>query len=352
VEARFARASEAQGARDYLLLWGLIGIRNAARWVVLLALAAAHHVIAQADNQSLPAEHGGTANSRSSLAPAPKWRLVEEKKFFLHDPPNSFTGLYRTQGIATDGHRWFFSWQYGLEIADDDFVSVQRNSSFQLPDTVSPGIPPSLLSQGLDHIGDIDYFDGIIYASLDTTHGYTNGHVALYDARDLKYTGTVFDLQGAPSNPKNDVASWVAIDAKRGVGYGKEWQRGDTINVYHLEDWKFDHTLTLDMALERIQGGKVHGDWLYMSSDNATHSVYRANLNSGHVEELFRLPAAPGSTEVEGIALRGVRGAGRDDDAVDIYVEMIADPDRSGQDPRNTHVHASVFHYRGRPSER
>lgn len=301
---------------------------------LLLALAAAHHVPA--------------AQPRSSLAPL-KWQLVEEKKFFLHDPPSSFTGLYRSQGIATDGHRWFFSWQHGLEIATDDFVSVRRNSSFQPPDRLSPGIPPNLLAQGLDHIGDIDYSDGIIYASLDTTRGYTSGHVALYDAKDLKYTGSVFSLQGAPSNPKNDVASWVAVDSKRGVGYGKEWLRGNTINVYRLQDWKFDHALTLDTALERIQGGKVQGDWLYMSSDNATHSVYRASLNSGHVEELFRLPAVPGSTEVEGIALRAVRGARSEDDGPDIYIEMIVDPDRSGQDPTNTHVHVSLFHYRVGP---
>jgi len=37
-----------------------------------------------------------------------------------------------------------------------------------------------------NHIGDIDYHDGIIYASLDTTAGYTNGHVALYSACSLR----------------------------------------------------------------------------------------------------------------------------------------------------------------------
>ncbi|CCE11696.1 hypothetical protein BRAS3843_760010 [Bradyrhizobium sp. STM 3843] len=270
-----------------------------------------------------------------------QWKLVEEKQFFLHNPPNSFTGLYRTQGMATDGRRWFFSWQYGLEIADRKFNSLQRNSSFQLPANLTPGIPANLLAQGLNHIGDIDYADGVIYASLDTTSGYTNGHVALFNAHDLSYTGIVYELTGAPSNPKKDIASWVAVDARHQRGYGKEWQSGNTVNVYSLRDWKFIGTITMDMALESIQGAKVHGDWLYMSSDNKTQSVYRANLHTGHVEELFRLPTPVGDREVEGIALQ----EGPDGD-LNIYVEMIVDPDRSGQDLANTNLHVSLFHYR------
>jgi hypothetical protein len=284
--------------------------------------------------------------------PATDWRLAEEKQFYLHDPPNSFTGLYRSQGIATDGRRWFFSWQYGLEIADDSFHSVLRNSSFRPPKKLVPGIPASLFARGLDHIGDIDHHNGIIYASLDTTRGYTDGHVALYRASDLSFTGTVFVLKGSPANPKKDVASWVAVDATRNRGFGKEWQRGNTLNVYNLSDWSFQHTLTLDRALERIQGAKVHGDWLYMAADDATQSVYRANLLSGHVEELFRLPTPSGNREVEGIAVRptdssfGARGACD----VHLYVEMVVDPDHSGHDPTNPHLRVSLYHYRSAAS--
>jgi len=284
------------------------------------------------------------------------WRLADEKQFFFQDPPNSFTGLYRSQGIATDGSRWFFSWQYGLEIADESFHSVMRNSRFMRPKrwyerlpwalhrgtmpNLVPGIPASLVGRGLDHIGDIDYHDGIIYASLDATPGFTHGHVALYNASDLSFTGAVFSLIGSPANRKKDVASWVAVDAAHNRGYGKEWRRGNTINIYNLSDWSFQRTLTLDKPLKRIQGAKVHGEWLYMASDNATQSVYRANVLTGHVEELFRLPTPSGNREVEGIAVRPGDGEG-----VDLYVEMIVDPDRSGQDPTNRHLHVSLYHY-------
>lgn len=289
------------------------------------------------------------------------WQLVDEQRFYLQSPPGSLTGAFRTQGITTDGHEWFFSWQYGLEIADSHFNSILRNSSIQPPAHITPGIPPALLAQGLDHIGDIDYHDGIIYASLDATNGYTNGHVALYNASDLSYTGVSYPITGAPSNPHNDIASWVAVDGHHNRGYGKEWQLGNTINVYRLNDWSFYRVLTLDTALERIQGGKVYGEWLYMSSDNSTHSIYRANLHTGHVEELLRLPTPAGRLEVEGIAVRDAhcaRDHGGDrqpglgcyprwdgDDVPDIYVEMVVDPDNSGDDPSNPDIHVSLYHY-------
>jgi hypothetical protein len=50
-----------------------------------------------------------------------------------------------------------------------------------------------------------------------------------------------------------------------------------------------------------------------------------------------------GHLEVEGIGLRG-----EEEDAPDIYVEMVADPDASGDDLSNTDIHVSLFHYRGR----
>jgi len=282
--------------------------------------------------------------AKPTLAPTEKWALVDVSQFFLHNPPFSFTGLYRSQGMATDGEQWFFSWQYGLERADDAFNSIQRNSSVDIVNgapSLNPGIPADLLSQGFDHIGDIDYKDGIIYASLDTTNGYTNGHVALYSASDLSYTGKVYELVGAPANPHHDVASWVAVDREEDVGYGKEWQNGNTLNVYRLEDWRFDHTLTLDASLKNIQGAKVWGKWIYMSSDNDTRSIYRANLRTGHVEELFQLPQPVGSLEVEGIALRQ-----SEDGTLDMYVEMIVDPNNSDQSFTDTALNVSLYHYR------
>jgi len=85
----------------------------------------------------------------------------------------------------------------------------------------------------------------------------------------------------------------------------------------------------------------VRGDWLYMSSDNETRTVYRANLVDGRVEELFRItPPEKGDVEVEGIALRHARNGG-----VDLYVEVYADPDASGHDLTNPNLRLDLYHY-------
>ena len=283
-----------------------------------------------------------------ALAPAhaaDAWQLAGVDNFYMHTPqPDSFTGLYRSQGMATDGKQWFFSWQYGLERANDNFDTLQRNSALSLASGLTPGIPGALLAQGLNHIGDIDYHNGVIYASLDSTAGYTKPHVALFNASDLSYTGKVYELGGTPANPNKDLASWVAVDAGRGVGYGKEWQDGNTVNVYKLDDWSFSRTITLSQSLGRIQGAKVIGDWLYMSSDNDTQSIYRGNLLTGAVEEVLRLPQPSGDFEMEGLALReGANGA------LDMYVEQVVDPDRSGQSLTNPNLHLALYHYRLAP---
>ncbi|MYN18291.1 PEP-CTERM sorting domain-containing protein [Rugamonas sp. FT107W] len=288
------------------------------------------------------------ALSAAALAPAhaaDNWTLAGVDNFYMHTPtPDSFTGLYRSQGMATDGKQWFFSWQYGLERANDNFDSVQRNSSLTLAGGLKPGIPAALMAQGLNHIGDIDYHNGVIYASLDSTAGYTKPHVALFNASDLSYTGKTYALGGTPANPDKDLASWVAVDVKRGVGYGKEWQNGNTINVYNLDDWSFSHTITLAAPLARIQGAKVIGDWLYMASDNDTQSIYRSNLLTGAVEEVLRLPQPLGDFEMEGLALReGANGA------LDMYIEQVVDPDRSGQSLTNPNLHLALYHYQMAP---
>jgi hypothetical protein len=266
---------------------------------------------------------GIAAVSLHAHAAAENWQLAATDRLAVFVPP--FTGLYRTQGVAFNGDGWIFSWQYGLERADLALNSLQRTGGLNLETlSIDSGIPAELAAQGFDHIGDIDVHDGIVYASLDSAAGdYQNGHVALFNAADLSYTGRAYALSGAPDNPHDDVASWVAVDGAAGLGYGKEWQDGDTINVYDLSDWSFSHTLTMDRSLRNIQGAKVFDGALYMSAHDSTKSVYRMDLASGHVEELFQLPVTAGAyNETEGIALHRLA-----DGSAEMLVEMIVTPD-------------------------
>ena len=66
--------------------------------------------------------------------------------------------------------------------------------------------------------------------------------------------------------------------------------------------------IQLDETIGRIQGAKVHNGALYAASDNDEKSVYKIDLETGHVEELFRILDLPGTfaadpfLETEGMA--------------------------------------------------
>lgn len=249
-------------------------------------------------------------------------------------------GLYKTQGIAwnPDRQEWVTSWQFGLSRTDADFNILQKTGGFDLTTmSLTSGIPEVLAAQGFDHIGDIDVANGVIYASLDSEAGdYQNGHVAMFDASDLHYLGMVLPMAGAPDNLHDDLASWVAVDAPKGLAYGKEWQLGDTLNVYDLDDFSLVGTLTMGQSLKNIQGAKVLGDTMYMAAHDSTKSVYALDMSSGHVEELFRLPTVAGAyNETEGIGLRQ-----HADGSVEMYVEMIITPDND-----DARAFVRLFHY-------
>lgn len=255
----------------------------------------------------------------STASATEQWTQVGVDKFYLP------SGLSRSQGITSDGRQWFFSWQYGLERTNDAYANSQLAS-----------IPPSLLSQGLNHIGDIDYANGVIYAALDETSTYRNPTIALFNASDLSYIGQSYKLTMPQTK---DIASWVAVDAMHGLGYGKEWASSANINVYNLSDWSFSHSISLQQPLERIQGAKLRGDWLYLSSDNATKSVYRASLLDGSVEELFQLKQPTGTQEIEGLSFRDTP------DGASLHVLLIHDPDNNKVNLTSTTLNVGLYHY-------
>ncbi|MGX7871770.1 autotransporter outer membrane beta-barrel domain-containing protein [Mesorhizobium sp. ORM6] len=225
------------------------------------------------------------------------WIMVEK---------TTFTGTAiasKQQGVTTDGTNWYFSGTNILERTDKSY-----NPSL----TVSPAIPdglklPSQYSDiGLNHIGDIDYANGLLYISLDSSQRdpvtggkYENPVFAVYRASDLSFTGQAFSLN--PPHGIHDIASWVAVDAKNGLGYGMAYENATEIAVYNLSDWSFKEYIPLTQTIDQAQGGKLLNGWMYFSTDNDNKIIYRANLKTGEVENLGNLKI-DGEQEVEGLS--------------------------------------------------
>jgi hypothetical protein len=224
-----------------------------------------------------------------------------------------FTGLTRSQGVTSDGKSWFFSWQGGLEKTDDAYTTQRINPVAWPPDVaVQPTLNPDGTNHiGGNHIGDIDYHDGLVYAPVeDGSFGpfnnpdYQRPYIALYDAQTLLYTGRKYEL---PLNLHKAGVPWVAVNARAREIYTAEWDMpNDRINVFNF-DFTFKRFIPVyysqpgDLHLSRLQGAKVFRGALYASRDDADKSVYKIDLHTGAVTKLFSTHFIG---EMEGLAFR------------------------------------------------
>jgi hypothetical protein len=273
------------------------------------------------------------------------WKLVGSDTFRLHDT------LLRSQGVTTDGDGWFFSWQGGLERTRDDFVPTALGT---LPPQLA--VAPSLGSDGSNHvgdnhIGDIDYYDGLIYAPVEDGNEsagpltvndpeYQAPHIALYDARTLLYTGVSYALDKATHEAG---VPWVAVDGRRRQVYTAEWEMPhDRLNVFDLQmhfkrflPLQYPASLGPGFRLSRIQGAKVLGHTLYATRDDSDKTLFSIDLRSGEVTKLFSIKPV-GHDELEGIAVR------RTPDGALLHVLLVMNNDLPDQ---AAEVYVAFNHY-------
>ncbi|MCH7520669.1 MAG: T9SS type A sorting domain-containing protein [Candidatus Marinimicrobia bacterium] len=184
-----------------------------------------------------------------------------------------------SQGVATDGVVWYFSarqilFKINFEF---DYLIVHENP-----------IPQFLLDQGYDHIGDIAYFEGKLYAPIED-RTYVKPIIAIFDTASLNFTG-VYALV-----PQSHIP-WVAVDPRTGYFYSSEFDGVNKLFVYD-PDLAFIGEVQLDTTLSRVQGGAFLGDFLYLACDNGDF-VYEVDIASGIVNNIINVPPGP---EMEGI---------------------------------------------------
>lgn len=244
------------------------------------------------------------AQAASSAASAPQvetWQLIG-KDVFTGDAVGS-----RSQGVTTDGTHWYFSSSNGLEITDMQYNTILTASSAIPPELANPS---SLAYKGLNHIGDMDVACGNLYIALDSStpdpgspdeyqYKYDTPVFAIYNAADLTFTGQAAALN--PPNREHDIASWVAVDARRSLAYGMTYVNATQIAVYNLPDFTFNTYIQISQPINEAQGGKVHDGWMYFSCDDTAKNILRANLTTGEVQVLFTLEV-PYPQEVEGLS--------------------------------------------------
>jgi hypothetical protein len=192
----------------------------------------------------------------------------------------------RGQGVTTDGASWFFSGTTGLERTDLAFASQASNGL---------AIPIQLVVAGSDHIGDIDWWGGKLYAPVEDK-SYQAPKVVLYDPASLS-SGTIYSV---PVALQTKGVPWIAVDGPRGVAYMAEWDPTPAIHVFSLADLSFQRSIDLAPAVGRVQGGKVYKGQLYLTVDDDQKHVYKVHLGSGTAQVVHTLGLA--GMELEGLA--------------------------------------------------
>ena len=200
--------------------------------------------------------------------------------------------LLYSQGIARLPNGWAFSAKAGLWRTDDTFT--------ELVALVDP-LPASLVKAGYTHIGDIDVYDGKLYAGLEQgDFSLGKQAVAWFDLTTLEFLGSV-DL-AQHENP------CLCIDSDTHIAYTPDRYHGDSINRWDVAaGWKPLPPLQFSRKLDAMQGVDVADGALWFSCDDDAHGLYRVDLKTGEVTQIGtvgRQDGADGATlkpEVEGI---------------------------------------------------
>lgn len=227
------------------------------------------------------------AGPAMAATPVTGWQQTGVRSFY------GFDSFPKSQGIASDGKQLFFSWNVGLISTDLAMNDVNTEHVYD-------AIPKDLQNKGLSHIGDIDFYDGKIYAPIEGKPSYEHSTIVTYDPETLEPVGPRFELARDPYLP--DGAPWVAIDPVRQVAYTSKWNNTGLLNVHRLTDFEIVSTLQLSRPVPRIQGAKVFKGMLYAARDNGPEkSIETIDLDTGLVTNLFDRNLGD-QNETEGIA--------------------------------------------------
>jgi hypothetical protein len=190
-----------------------------------------------------------------------------------------FTGLtggVRSQGVTTDGTSWYFSWRYGFDVTDTSYNSIRSNPT---------AIPLAATLVGDNHIGDIDFLNGVLWAPLEDGNAYMNPNVCPFDPQTLSCS----TLHGINNTLSTQGVPYVIADGPRGNLYVSQWDPIDALFIYDVATVTYQRSLPLRTTVGRIQGGKVFEGSIYLSSDNAVKSIYKVHFETGTVIDLMDL---------------------------------------------------------------
>ena len=219
--------------------------------------------------------------------------------------------LQRSQGIThdQDGNIWFSANQSLIRTSTWNGTVTQSN--------MNP-FSPELKAAGANHIGDIDFANGSIYAPIEDGSKYQHPFVGVFDAKTLQLKQTL----ALPLALQPDGVPWVTVDAAGGRLITSQYSNTTAINIYDLQTAQALQQIPMSMKLDSIQGGKYWNQHLYMTANDPDggFALYDLNLTSSEVQKIIHLNSE--ITEVEGLTFLTTAPVvrGEDSQISDFYI--------------------------------
>jgi hypothetical protein len=204
-----------------------------------------------------------------------------------------FQSFDRTQGVTSDGKGNF--WFSGN-------TSLYKTNANVEQSVASNGNPFSfyLTALGASHIGDIDWDEENIYASIQDGGKFQHPILGIYNASSLQLKS--FFLLPVAWQP--DGVPWIAVDHIKKEIVSSRFGDVQIINFYDISTLRQLRQMKISTPLHGIQGGKVTGNYLYVTANDigrAGFALFYINLETGVVLKAFQFP--DDVREIEGLVL-------------------------------------------------
>ena len=186
----------------------------------------------------------------------------ENDKTLLDLSLNNIIDVKGRQGVATNGSYYAVSGSKELYLYTSKGKLLKYNNS-----------PFEKIPDQLNHLGDIDIYNGEIYAGVEN---FVNGRgeniqIAIYDLNTLEYKRSI------PINSSSGQLEvcGVAIDEKRNLIWLADWVNGEYLYRYNLNLGDYVGRLRIKPAPSKIQGIMVYKDHIFLTSDDGNADYHQ-----------------------------------------------------------------------------
>lgn len=208
-----------------------------------------------------------------------EYRPEEDKNNLLPNYSYTLNDVHEVdgrQGIAWEAGLYYVSGSATLSIYDEDWNQIAINDK-----------PFEGYSDEVNHIGDIDVYDGQIYAGVEyfMDGEAKNIQIAIYDAETLKMERA---FPFATESGQNEV-SGIAVDPDDEIVFMCSWADGESgryLYMYDMNDGSYLGKVHLQAPPQWIQGIAYLDGYIYITADDGT-------ADDGEADHVYRIKVDP-----------------------------------------------------------